>query len=80
MAPRGGQDNAQGSVWEILVACPKPGEELLISGSLLSGSAFFKKGPKVKAQRYPKDPFAKNNYQGQVLEGKVGFPKHFVKK
>ena len=67
MAPRGGQDNAQGSVSEILVACPKPGEELLISGSLLSGSAFFKLDPKVKAQRYTKDTFAQNNNQGKVL-------------
>ena len=33
----------------------------------------------MKANRYPKDTFAKNGGQGFTLEGKVEFPKHFEK-
>ena len=76
MAPRGGQDNAQGSVWDILLGSPRPEKNVWFFNASGQEGHFCKEGPKVKAKRCPKDIFAKDNGQGPTLEVKAWFLKH----
>ena len=50
-----------------------------ISNVSFQARHFSKKGPKMKAKRYPKDTFGKDGGQDPRLKGRIGFPKHFEK-